>query len=296
MNDQVTKENKNKKMILDFIKKNPGNSYQYIVNYFDKKNKFSRVTVYKIIKKLSEDKLITINDNRDNRQTKSIFVNNESFLYQTMEEISSLSNAFNLILYSLNKTLSEINYNLYNSKSFSVDDFDLEQDKKITIAVYALRFLPDIFNILQQLYNYKILIEGKEKKIDEIVEQKVLDFFHSKFSKILLEIGDAYRMLLNICSRHYKSDKKLYERLMTDLRGYLFSNCFIYFDVVARMEAYNFLQACETYSLEQEVSIIFDFIWDKLFNQTETKHWREMFYDYESTSNKYILKNYNKIE
>lgn len=172
------------RQVLDFIKKNPGKSKEDIIKYFEDRidtTGYSRNPMYRTFEKLNNYNMIVIRKNPKNKQTNSIFINDESLLNLLIKDIEFVENIF---FKTINK-IEQLNiFRLDNSYKIDVDHQDIAE-----VLIFGLL---DIYKCIIEIYFSKLLVEWPQKTNDKTLIDKAYVIFFFGISSILSRLSPVY--------------------------------------------------------------------------------------------------------
>ncbi len=169
---------KKEKVILNYIKNNPGIIKQGVVNDFENEVGYSKKPVLKIIKKLEEYKMITVTPDKVNSQTHHLFVNNENILIYLIEHIDSFKQAYFTIIDGVQKLEGMI------SNMDLPDKSDLLRSIILPFKAFTLLMQ---YNLIGQLGtpSDKSTLDKKYSIFQSTMQEIHLKLYESKILKML---------------------------------------------------------------------------------------------------------------
>lgn len=112
--------------VLQYIKANPGITKEAVINGL--KDKYSRVTVFNIIKNLEAQKIIDVQKDKPNSQTHHVSINNDNLVAQHLQELDE----FEQVFISLLEVIKEETSKFYSIMIDGLESYHDLQEAKTT--------------------------------------------------------------------------------------------------------------------------------------------------------------------
>jgi hypothetical protein len=249
------------KTILDYIKNNPGDIKQTVVDAFKIKVGYSRKPVLKIVNKLERYGLIIVRPDKENIRKHHLFINNENALVLLIEIIDSFKQNYFTII----DGVEMLDDNKISNMAF------IERSKLIESIILPFKS----FTLLMQ-YN---LFGQSETPSNKLILDKKFGIFHTAMQEIYLKL--------------YQS--KILKILTDDNEGQILIHLFSNNANGLRPEnIIEMLKTFELYGLRENIEKLMDPLWKlsypilpfvhshyRRYNTKELKDWRRVIAEFD---------------
>lgn len=245
------------KEILDFIKENPGKSKEEIIRHFKDKsetNGYSRNPMYKTFDTLKKYNLIVIRKNPNNKQTNSIFINDNNLLNDLIQDIDFVKIQYLELLNRLEDNFTKSN-----------DDIDLISDtyNVVKILFYFYKFFLDIYFVNLSFFM-------PQKTSDSSILNKSYSIFFSEISQVLLKMSSLYfKCYLKLCSLVEFSKDHEIDSFGQYIDIMIRNTIFDIYMLEGNLDQY--IDSSNRLGFEDRIKTLIDFIW-KLYNDIIQKN------------------------
>jgi hypothetical protein len=163
--------------ILDHISNNPGIIKERLLEAFEGKSGYSRRAFYRIIKKLEQGHMITVEPDKVNKRIHHLYINNYNIIISLLDELTSFNKAYFNLIDNLKRL--EINLNATTERIQIVN--------AVTMPFRFFIIAYSIFNVLLSWHQTDLDKQTLHRKFAMVHRQ--VQNVHSKLSDALLNNG-----------------------------------------------------------------------------------------------------------
>lgn len=224
--------------ILIFLRNNPGCSKEELVRGL--KNFISKKTIFKILKELEMEELITIKRDKPNSREYKLFLNNENILIILNEQISNFIEDFKKLLQKIETNIPDLTLLPFTNRDNKNKNFIrilFYEQLPFFLLKYVMQCL-----LLKSIIMWPKIIQKKE------IRTRINSLVFTEISTLISDYSNFYNIKLSKHNIHHVNyNPFIYNELIK------FDNDILFFEFFYRL--------CKKHGITKEYENILDKIW-----------------------------------
>jgi hypothetical protein len=193
------------RVILEYIKKNPGKIKDQVIKYFTTKGKYSRKPILDSIENLAKLGMIVIR--KEHRQKHSLYLNDQSLLISELHSLEEFKEFFLRLLREAKRKYDLLDKKKQSRKS--EDNSSLWSETE-SIKIHIIILVHDMFQYMVDTYGLVALFRWPAMTSDNVILTRLYASVFAKLREILLSsfefipsINDPKLILEEIMTERY---------------------------------------------------------------------------------------------